>query len=61
MEKLYHAYGTPSKFWAGPICIIMVDSPKDLQAVLNSPNCLNKSSFYDVIPNKLGLLTSKGK
>lgn len=58
-----HLQGTKSacRVWMGPYCLIFLNSPQDIQTVLNSPYCVNKSKFYDVVPNKTGLLTAKGK
>lgn len=61
LHKLLDGRKAACKFWMGPFCLIFLSSPQDVQTVVNSPHCVNKSDFYDVVPNKTGLLTAKGK
>ena len=51
---------TPFKCWVGPM-LITVDSPEDLQILLNSPDCTDKSSFYKIVPLQKGLLLAGGE
>lgn len=52
--------GCPQQFWFGPICMVLVGTAPDMQAVLTSPNCLQKSYVYDFFNNKNGLFTAPG-
>ena len=60
-QKLIKSHCSNFRIWLGPFCMVFVVKPQDLQTVMNSPHCLNKSQFYEIIPNKTGLVTSKGK
>ena len=51
-------FETPNKFWGGHLCFVNIDSPEDLKTVLNSPNCLNKASVYNIVPMQKGLLVA---
>lgn len=52
--------GCPQQFWFGTICVLFVGTAEDMQAVLTSPNCLQKSYVYDFFMNKNGLFTAPG-
>lgn len=51
-------FETPNKFWGGHLCFVNIDSPEDLKTVLNSPDCLNKASVYNIVPMQKGLLVA---
>ena len=44
--KLVSEFPSPSKFWAGYLCLVAIDEPEDLQVVLNSQDAIDKSSVY---------------
>ena len=48
------------RVWLGPKCFIIVNSAENLQIVANSPDCLEKSEIYRLIPIVNGLVTAKG-
>ena len=39
-------FPSPSKFWAGYMCVVVIDKPDDLQVVLNSQDAIDKSVVY---------------
>lgn len=50
-----------TKFWLGPFLAVTVNSPENLQAVLNSPHCQKKpSAFYNVWSATEGMVLSHG-
>lgn len=50
-----------TKFWLGPFLAVMVNSPENLQTVLNSPKCQKKpSAFYSMWDATQGLVLSHG-
>ena len=52
-------FPSPSKFWAGHYCVVVIDKPDDLQVVFNSQDAIDKSSVYKKINNH-GLLVDGG-
>lgn len=52
--------GCPQQFWFGTICVLFIGTADDMQAVLTSPNCLQKSYVYNFFENKNGLFTAPG-
>lgn len=50
-----------TKFWLGPVLIVMVNSPENIQTVLNAPQCQKKpSAFYNAWQALLGMVISHG-
>ncbi|CAO1393073.1 unnamed protein product [Diamesa hyperborea] len=60
VTEITKGYDSPSRVWAGPICVIIVDKPEDLQIILNSQNCIDKAAPYKLVPIETGLLVSGG-
>lgn len=54
------SYTTPSRVWYGPYCIVVIDQAKDLQIVLNSPKCRDKSEVYKFVGLSKGLVVAGG-
>lgn len=53
-------YESPCKMWLGPMCFVIVANPEDMQLVLNSPNCIDKSLIYQFFGARKGLIVSGG-
>lgn len=53
-------YESPAKVWLGPMLLVVVDSPETIKTVLQSQNCINKSSLYDLLVLTKGLLINGG-
>lgn len=51
---------TPCRFWLGPVLVIFLGEPNDIQTVLQSPKCLDKPYIYRFMNDSLGLLTAPG-
>lgn len=49
---------TPAQAWLGPVLVIGVAEPKDLQTLLASEDCLNKSYFYDHFHCKTSIIST---
>lgn len=49
-----------SKVWYGPKLVVNLRDPDDIQTVLNSPNSMEKSYFYNFFQCNFGLFTSAG-
>lgn len=58
LTSLAKDYATPSRIWYGPYCAIILDNPKDLQIVLNSPKSLEKAEVYQFIGLLKGLVVA---
>ena len=52
-------FPSPSKFWVGYFCVVLIDEPEDLQIVLNSQDAIEKSFLYKIL-NEHGLLVDGG-
>lgn len=55
IQRHLSIYHSPAKMWFGPLLVILIDNPEDLQVVLNSPDCLEKASIYKFFNCPLGL------
>lgn len=53
-------YPTPSLVWYGPYCVVLIDQAKDLQIVLNSSKCQDKSEVYQFVGLTKGLVVAGG-
>lgn len=53
-------YESPCKLWLGPICFVNIGKPEDMQLVLNSPHCIDKSTIYQFFGARKGLIVSGG-
>lgn len=51
---------TPSRFWLGPQLIVIIGKAEDMQTILNSPNCLEKTYVYKFFEKNVGLFTAPG-
>ncbi|CAO1404680.1 unnamed protein product [Diamesa tonsa] len=52
-------FPSPSKFWAGHLCFVVIDKPDDLQIVLNSQDAIDKPIVYELM-NDHGLIIDGG-
>lgn len=49
--------------WLGPDMFIIVNDPIDVEAILNSPHCLDKDKVYTLVKDGMGthgLITNAG-
>ena len=53
-------YESPCKAWLGPMCFVIVGKPEDMQLVLNSQHCIDKSMIYQFFGARKGLIVSGG-
>ncbi|CAO1364516.1 unnamed protein product [Diamesa serratosioi] len=58
--RLSANYGSPCKVWLGPVCFVIIERPEDMQLVLNSQNCIDKSHVYQFFGARKGLIVSGG-
>lgn len=59
--QISNSYERLGKAWLGPMFVtICIDHPDDLQTILNSKDCLDKSYMYRFMPAGDGLLTANG-
>lgn len=49
----------PVQLWFGPLLLIGIGEPKDLQIILNSDHCLNKPYVYDQMMCTTSILATK--
>ncbi|XP_058448760.1 cytochrome P450 4c21-like [Malaya genurostris] len=66
-EAIFHNLRTIGDKYPSPICIhvgplvhVFLFNPEELQIMLNSPNCLNKSLHYSFLRVDLGVFASPG-
>lgn len=62
-QYLNNSYEKPMRFWLGPKLFVLVSAPEDMQAILNSQECLSRDDVYDYIRcfTGDGLVTLRGK
>jgi cytochrome P450 len=60
--EMHQKFGHVLKIMLGPHCVVLLSDPKDVEKVLLSPKCLQKSDQYKMLGDWLstGLLTSTG-
>lgn len=51
---------TPFLAWLGPKCFIVIDHADDIQVVVNSKGCIEKSDIYRFFNRGVGLFTAPG-
>lgn len=61
LMNLSNDYDSLCKAWLGPICFVTVGRPEDMQMVLNSQHCIDKSILYQFFGARKGLIVSGGK
>lgn len=47
---------SPFQLWLGPILVICISEPEDIQTILTSSDCLNKPYFYDHFKCKTSII-----
>lgn len=63
ISKLGHKYGSLSRFWLGSKLLVYINSPEDMESLLNSDE-QDKGDVYDNISDLIGghgLLSLNGK
>lgn len=62
LRWLTTTWPTPLRFWLGPKLFVVVTAPEDMQAILNSQECLSRDDVYDYIKcfTGDGLVTLRG-
>lgn len=60
LVKVLIKNGSPLKIQIGPSFFVIVDHPDDVQAILTSPDCLDKPFIYDFFYLPLSILTQRG-
>ena len=53
-------YDSPCKAWLGPKCFVIIQRPEDMQSVLNSQHCIDKSEIYQFFGARKGLIVAGG-
>lgn len=62
LQYLNNSFEKPMRFWLGPKLFVFVSAPDDMQAILNSQECLSRDDVYDYIKcfTGDGLVTLRG-
>lgn len=50
----------PFVCWLGPKSFIVIDQPDDIQTVMNSSGCIEKSEIYKFFNRGLGIFAAPG-
>lgn len=50
--------GTPFSVWMGPMLVIGIANPDDMQTILSSNNCIQKGYMYKFVNNTTGIFSS---
>lgn len=58
LQKLLQQFQSPAKIWFGPVLALLIDDPEDLQVVMNSNDCLEKSYVYNFFGCDKGLFAA---
>lgn len=61
LKEEYIKYQTPYLSWFGPKCVLVIDHPEDIQVVLTSKSCIEKSDLYRFFNHGAGLFGAPGK
>lgn len=57
-NMFYETKKKPFRAWFGPVLLIGIDEPEDMQIILNADQCLDKPYMYKHLRNENGLLGS---
>lgn len=60
IQKVCEEYTTPLRIWIGPMLLIYVSKPMDIQKILNSNKCLDKMYIYKMFGWESGVLSTNG-
>lgn len=52
---------TPFLAWLGPKCFMIIDHPDDIQIIVNSKSCIEKSDIYRFFNRGVGLFIAPGR
>lgn len=61
LHRALETYGSPTKIWYGNMLCIYVEKPEQIQVILNSDSCLQKTYLYKFLGVNYGLIASDGK
>lgn len=50
---------TPMQAWFGPLLVVLIAEPDDMQTILTSDDCLNKPFFYQLIQAKTSIIATQ--
>lgn len=50
---------TPAQIWFGPVLVVGIHEPEDIQVVLTDENCLNKPYFYKFLNCVTSIIATK--
>lgn len=60
LNMLFYENGTDSfRGWFGPVLVIGLSAPEDIQIIMNADECLDKPYIYSHLHNETGLLASQ--
>lgn len=59
VASVFHGLKTPVAAWFGPMMVVGIAEPDDMQTVLSSDECLTKGYMYRFMNNKTGIFTSE--
>lgn len=60
LKDIFSKEKIPFVGWLGPKCFIVIDHPDDIQTVLSSNTCLEKSQIYKCFNRGVGLFSAPG-
>lgn len=60
IEDVFAEQKIPFVSWLGPKCFVVIDHPDDIQVVMNSKCCIEKSDVYRFFNRGVGLFAAPG-
>ena len=61
MKEEYTKTERPFLGWLGTKCFVVIDHPDDIQVVINSRSCIEKSDVYRFFNRGVGLFSAPGE
>ena len=61
IENMFQKAESPIRAWLGPVLVVGISKPEDMQTVLTSTSCLQKGYMYKFTYNLTGIFSSDGE
>lgn len=61
IQQACNEYKNPVRIWIGPMLLIYISKPMDIQRILTSNDCLDKMYIYKLFGWESGVLSTSGK
>lgn len=61
IQQTCNEYKTPVRIWIGPMLLLYITKPADVQRIMNSNDCLDKMYIYKLFGWESGVMSTSGE